>query len=328
MTNIGPSIISGDLGVSPGSAVTGFAPGNVINGTQHVTDAVAAKAQLGVTAAYKDAFSRSPFTSVPVDLTGLSLGPGVYRGGSLGLSGTVTLDAYGNPDAVFVFQAASTLVTSTASVVSLIGDASACNVYWQIGSSATLGTASTFVGTVMALTSISAGTNATVQGRLLARKGAVTLDTNTISAPNCTSRSEAEPAVRAPAGRARQDPPRPEAARRRRAPGPAPARPALPCQPCPRRGRRLDPRDRQPFDHLVTDHCEQQPAAENLHRKHDGSAEPHSRPPALTGSNLLPTTAAGLAALALGGLLMRLGRRSTHATARTRAGRRPELQPR
>ncbi len=187
VTNTGPSVIGGDLGVSPGTAVTGFPPGTVINGTQHVTDAVAAQAQLDVTTAYNDAAGRLPVTSVPADLTGETLAPGVYGGPTLGLTGTVTLDAQNDPDAVFVFKAGSTLITASSSVVALTGGATACNVYWQVGSSATLGTDSVFVGSVMALASVTANTRATIAGRLLARTGAVTLDDNTITRPSCTN---------------------------------------------------------------------------------------------------------------------------------------------
>jgi hypothetical protein len=114
------------------------------------------------------------------------------------LTGTVTLDAQGDPQAVFVFQVASTLVTASASRVALIGGAQACNVFWQVGSSATLGTASQFKGNVLALTSIAAQTTATVEGRLLARNGAVTLDTNTVTRPACTTPSAMPPSTAAP----------------------------------------------------------------------------------------------------------------------------------
>ena len=124
-------------------------------------------------------------TSVGADLSGQTLVAGVYGNGTLGLTGTVTLDAQGDPNTVFIFQAASTLITESSSVVALINGASSCNVYWQVGSSATLGTGSVFKGTVMALTSIAATTGATIQGRLLASTAAVTLDTNTINAVDC-----------------------------------------------------------------------------------------------------------------------------------------------
>jgi cell division septation protein DedD len=186
VTNTGPSIISGDLGVSPGSAVTGFPPGTVINGAIHAADAVALLAQTDLTTAYNDAAGRTPVTVVSADLGGQTLFPGVYQAASsMGLTGTVTLDAQGDPNAVFIFQAGSTLTTASASTVSLINGAQACHVFWQVGSSATLGTGTTFVGSILALTSVSVTTGSTVAGRVLARNGAVTLDTNTITAPAC-----------------------------------------------------------------------------------------------------------------------------------------------
>jgi len=185
VTNTGASKISGDLGVSPGTAVTGFPPGLVSNGAIHAADALAAQAQADLTTAYVDAAGRTPETAVPADLSGKTYGPGVYAGGTLGLTGTVTLDASNDPNAVFIFKAASTLITGSSSKVAFINGANPCNVFWKVGSSATLGTNSTFVGTILALTSISAQTQATIQGRLLARNGAVTLDTNTITRPLC-----------------------------------------------------------------------------------------------------------------------------------------------
>lgn len=187
ITNTGPSVISGDVGLSPGSAVTGFPPGTVNNGTMHVADAVALQAQADVTTAYNDAAGRSPTSTVTADLGGQTLLAGVYAGATLGLTGTLTLDAQGDPNAVFVFQTASTLITASTSTVAMINGGSPCNVFWQVTSSAVLATNSVFVGTVLALTSISAATGATVTGRLLARNGAVTLDTNTISAVSCTA---------------------------------------------------------------------------------------------------------------------------------------------
>jgi hypothetical protein len=201
VTNTGPSAVSGDLGVSPGSAVTGFPPGTVTGGTIHASDAVAAQAQSDLTTAYNDAAGRTPSTSESGDLTGQTLTAGVYKSSSsLGLSGTVTLDAQGDPDAVFIFQVASTLITGSGSDVALINGAQPCNVFWQVGSSATLGTDTTFNGTILALTSISANTGATVAGRLLARNGAVTLDTNTITRPVCsTATATASPSTTATA---------------------------------------------------------------------------------------------------------------------------------
>jgi hypothetical protein len=170
VTNTGPSVISGDVGVSPGTAVTGFPPGQVNNGSVHTGDAVAAGAQSDLTTAYNDAAGRTPATvEANPDLGGTTLAPGVYKVASaMSLTGTVTLDGQNDPSAVFIFQAGSTLITASDSTVKLIGGAQACNVFWQVGSSATLGTGSTFVGTIMALTSASVQTGTTVAGRVLA----------------------------------------------------------------------------------------------------------------------------------------------------------------
>ena len=196
VTNTGPGVVSGDLGVSPGSAVTGFPPGQVNAGTIHAADAVALQAQDDLTTAYNDAAGRGPVVDkTSQDLGGQTLVPGVYSASSgMALTGTVTLDGQGDPDAVFVFQAGSTLVTSSGSAVALTGGAQACNVYWQVGSSATIGTTTSFVGSVLALSSITLQTGATVQGRMLARNGQVSLDTNTISRPSCAAPS-ATPSV-------------------------------------------------------------------------------------------------------------------------------------
>jgi hypothetical protein len=189
VTNTGPSVISGDLGVSPGSAVTGFPPGQVNNGTQHDGDAVATGAQSDLTTAYNDAAGRTPATvEANPDLGGTTLAPGVYKVASaMSLTGTVTLDGQSDPNAVFIFQAGSTLITASNSRVNLIGGAQACNVFWQVGSSATLGTNTTFVGSILALTSASVQTGASVAGRVLARNGQVSLDDNTITVPTCTT---------------------------------------------------------------------------------------------------------------------------------------------
>jgi hypothetical protein len=187
VTNTGPSVISGDVGVSPGTAVTGFAPVEVTNGTIHRADAVAAKAQSDTTIAYNDAAGRTTSETVTADLAGQNLSPGVYTGPTLALNGTLTLDAHGDPNAVYVFKAGSTLKTGSGSAVLLVNGADPCNVFWQVGSSATLGTTTSFAGTVLALASITAKTNATVAGRLLARNGAVTLDTNTITSTECST---------------------------------------------------------------------------------------------------------------------------------------------
>ncbi|GGM53881.1 ice-binding family protein [Microbacterium saperdae] len=185
VTNTGPSVLNGDVGLSPETAVTGFPPA-VVNGTLHQTDAVAAQAQADLTTAYNVAAGLTPLTSGLGDLTGASLTPGVYSGGELALTGALTLS--GTAESVWIFQAASTLTIGSGAIITLTDGASACNVFWQVGSSATIRTGAQFVGTVMADVSVTAQTAATVTGRLLARTGAVTLDTNTITAPTgCTT---------------------------------------------------------------------------------------------------------------------------------------------
>ena len=185
VTNTGPSVINGDLGVHPGSSITGFPPG-LVNGTVHATNAVAGQAQSDLTTAYVDAAGRTPAVLVPGDLGGLFLTAGVYRRASaLQLTGDVTLDAEGNPDAVFIIQVGSSLTTASNSRVVLAGDAQACNIFWQIGASATLGTDTTFRGNIFSLQSITLNTRATLYGRALARNGAVTLDTNTVNRGDC-----------------------------------------------------------------------------------------------------------------------------------------------
>jgi Ice-binding-like len=185
VTNTGPSTINGDLGVTPGAAITGFPPGTV-NGTVHAADAVALQAQSDLTTAYNDAAGRTPPAAVPADLGGLTLTGGVYKSASaLQLTGALTLDAQGDPNTVFIFQAASTLITASASRVNLINGAQPCNVFWQVGSSATLGTSSVFVGNILALTSVSMNNAVTVQGRALARNGSVTMINDTLTVGRC-----------------------------------------------------------------------------------------------------------------------------------------------
>jgi hypothetical protein len=144
VTNTGPSVISGDLGVSPGSAVTGLPPGIVVDGTVHTADSTAAQAEADTTTAFNDAADRTPTQTGMVELGGLTLVAGVYSGGSLGLTGTLTLNGQNDPSSVFIFQAASSLITASDSGVSFINGASACNVYWEVDSSATLGTGTHF----------------------------------------------------------------------------------------------------------------------------------------------------------------------------------------
>jgi len=192
VTNTGASVINGNLGVSPGSAVTGFPPGTVTGGSIHAADAVAAQAQSDLTTAYNTAAG----TPCGVDLTGQNLGglvltPNVYCfTSSAALTGTLTLNFQGNPNAAFLFKIGSTLTTASSSSVVLINNAGATcppNVNWQVGSSVTLGSGSTFVGNVLTLTSITLTTAANLTGRALARNGAVTLDTNSVSIGTCAA---------------------------------------------------------------------------------------------------------------------------------------------
>ena len=189
VTNTGPTTLAGDLGVNPGTAITGFPPG-LAAGATHTGDAQAGQAQSDLTTAYNDAAGRPVTASVSGDLVGQTLNPGVYNSsGPLAVSGALTLNGLGNPNSVFIFQVASTLTTASASNIVLTNSAQACNIYWQVGSSATLGTASTFNGNILALTSITVTTGATVQGRALARNGQVTLDTNVFTTPGCATAS-------------------------------------------------------------------------------------------------------------------------------------------
>jgi hypothetical protein len=204
VTNVGPSVLNGNLGISPGTELEGFGLPAVINGSTHATDQVAAKAQLDLTTAYDTAAGQPVLPANDLsgtDLGGLKLAPGTYRYNAAALmTGALTLDAEGDPNAEFVFQIGSQLTTESASSVVLVNGASPCNVYWQVGSSAVLGTTTAFQGTLMALTSISLNSKATVVGRMLARNGQVSLIENTLTRPLCPTGSTNPPSGETPPG--------------------------------------------------------------------------------------------------------------------------------
>ncbi len=184
VTNTGATTITGNLGVSPGTAVTGFPPGVVAPpGVIHSADASAAQAQADLTTAYNAVAGTPTLVDLSgTDLGGLTLTPGVYGfTSSAQLTGTLTLDAQGNPNALFLFKFGTSLTTASGSSVSVINGGSGCNVYWQVGSSATLGTGTAFLGNILALASITLNTGASLGGRALARNGAVTLDGNNVA---------------------------------------------------------------------------------------------------------------------------------------------------
>jgi hypothetical protein len=191
VTNTGPSVLNGDLGTAPNASVTGFggAPNGTVNGATHQADAAATQAQADLTTAYDNAAGQGPATTMATELGGQTLNPGVYnsQSGTFGITGALTLNAQGNPGAVFVFQTASTLISASASQVNLINGAQPCNVFWQVGSSATLGTSSVFAGNIFSLQSISLNNGVSVTGRLLARNGAVTLINDTVTRGTCAT---------------------------------------------------------------------------------------------------------------------------------------------
>lgn len=190
ISNTGITVISGDAGGNVGSSPTGTFTGQAsvtMTGAVHLADAASLLAKTDLVTAYDDAAGRLPVTRIPTELGGTTLKPGVYDSadGTFQITGTLTLDAEGDPNGVFVFKTATTLITAANSNVSLINSARYCRTFWQVGSSATLGNNSHFVGHIFALASITANTNATIQGQLLARNGAVTLDNNTITNGLC-----------------------------------------------------------------------------------------------------------------------------------------------
>jgi hypothetical protein len=187
--NTGPTVVTGNLGIHPAAAVNGFTgpPNGTVIGTIHAGNAVALQAQTDLTAAYLNAEGRTPLPPVACDLGGETLVAGVYTVDdcTMQLTGTLTLNGQNDPNAVWIFQAPSDLVTASASTVVFINGGSPCNVFWQIDSSATLGSGSSFVGTIMALTSITIANGVTVNGRVLARNGTVTMINDVIGTSTC-----------------------------------------------------------------------------------------------------------------------------------------------
>ncbi len=182
VTNAGPTILNGDLGVSPGTSVTGFPPG-LVNGAIHMGDAVAAAAKVDLLAAQLDAAGRLGAVTLAGDLSGLTLTPGLYKNSSSVMlsAGSVTFDAQGDVNAVFILQVGSTLTTSPGTQVILAGGAQAANIYWSVGTSATLGVNSIFKGIILSEASITVNTGAVTEGTLLTKTGAVTLQANTVT---------------------------------------------------------------------------------------------------------------------------------------------------
>jgi hypothetical protein len=196
ITVTGPTTIVGDIGSYPTTSVTGLGNVSLTGSDQSLNTGVMQAAKADLSTAYNDAAARAPDATYAggADLGGMTLGSGVYKdASSLFLTGILTLDAKGDPNAVWIFQIGSTLITASGSQVDLIGGAQACHVFWQVGSSATLGTTTDFSGNILALTSITADTGAIVDGSLLAQNGAVTLDNNTITTAICSDTTASVP---------------------------------------------------------------------------------------------------------------------------------------
>lgn len=185
VTNTGATVIKGSVGLSPGTSITGFPPGSVSQGAIHIADSAAAQAQSAATAAFGNAAGQPSTQNLTgQDLGGMTLGPGVYTfNSSAQLTGTLTLTGAG----LHIFQIGSTLTTASASVVAAINGADAANIFWEVGSSATLGTGSIFIGNILAEISITTTTGDTMAGRLFALTGAVTMDTLAMTFPPATT---------------------------------------------------------------------------------------------------------------------------------------------
>ena|ERR1700736_76068 len=184
VTNTGPTTVTGNVALSPGVSVTGFPPGNIVNGSIHINDALATQAHADAFTAYGQLVGETLTTNLSgQNLGGMILTPGVYHfDTSAQLTGTLTLDTGGDPNAAFHFQIGTTLTTAVASAITLL-NGNSVNIFWQVGTSATLDVDSVFYGNILADQSITINTGATVNGRALAINGAVTMDTNTINAP-------------------------------------------------------------------------------------------------------------------------------------------------
>jgi len=193
VTNTGATIVTGNLGVSPGTAITGFPPGILI-GETHAADEVALLAQIDLNTAWTTLAGQACNTDLTgQDLGGLTLTQGVYCfSSSAQLTGPLVLDAQGDPAATCVFQIATGLNTASNASVTVINSGSACNVYWEVGSSATIGANNNFAGNIVALASISIGVDTDLSGRALAHIGSVTMETNDITLPNCASPTAVE----------------------------------------------------------------------------------------------------------------------------------------
>jgi len=190
VVNTGNALVQGNLGIYPGVAVSGFPPGRVVRGSIVVNNSLVQSCLL---TAYTDAISRKITSAIPNgNLNNLVLNAGIFACSSFGplsLTGNLTLDGKGRSNSVFIFQTHSTLITGQFSTVTLINGAQACNVFWQVGTSATLGANSIFIGNILAYTSVTCSNKVSVQGRILAMNGAVTLNNDTISAPPCIESS-------------------------------------------------------------------------------------------------------------------------------------------
>jgi Ice-binding-like len=184
VNSLGPTVVSGDIGLRPGITFSGFGPDlATVGGVAHIYDVAAVRAQEDLLIAYDDAKARRPSGSFAGDQIGKTFTPGVYfTGGAFALTGTLTLDGLGDPDSVFVFQVDAALNTAASSHVLLTNGAQASHVFWQVNGAAGTGASSTFAGTILAFGAITVGNLGVIEGAALSR-GVVTLSTNTITTP-------------------------------------------------------------------------------------------------------------------------------------------------